>query len=283
MSHQAPYQATVDFFDTHPINEDQILQKVKDSGVSLDKLTEDILKQYDQDHYGGLEAVDILANKTGAQANSYILDVCSGMGGPARYLAHKYGCRVMGLDITESRYQGALHLTKLVKLDHLVDFRLGNAINMPFANDTFDIVISQESWAHIPQKAQVISECARVLKPQGILAFTDLTKTTSLGTIEEKRLQCEMAAHNMETLDGYSHLLRQAGFAILEREDLSAYWTEILVQRLNMYRSLKETTVEKFGEEHYRKWDDTYSFFVGLYADNQLGGGRFVARLDKQA
>ena len=57
-----------------------------------------------------------------------MLDVCSGMGGPARYLAHRLGCRVTGLDITESRYQGALRLTPLVGLDDLVDFRLGNAL-----------------------------------------------------------------------------------------------------------------------------------------------------------
>lgn len=66
--------------------------------------------------------------------------------GPARYLAHRYGCRVMGLDITASRHQSALRLTKLVKLDHLVDFRLGNALEMPFSDNTFDVVIGQEAW-----------------------------------------------------------------------------------------------------------------------------------------
>jgi hypothetical protein len=45
-----------------------------------------------------------------------------------------------------------------------------------------------------------------------------------------------------------------------------------------MYRSLEETTVARFGEEHFRKWDDTYAFFVGLFAKGQLGGGRFVAQ-----
>jgi hypothetical protein len=65
---------------------------------------------------------------------------------------------------------------------------------------------------------------------------------------------------------------------MLERDDLSRWWTEILKQRLEMYRSLEDTTVAKFGEEHFRRWDDAYAFFVGLFAAGRLGGGRFVAR-----
>ena len=61
-------------------------------------------------------------------------------------------------------------------------------------------------------------------------------------------------------------------------DDLGAWWTEILKQRLQMYRGLEATTVEKFGAEHFRRWDDTYAFFVGLFAQGQLGGGRLVAR-----
>jgi hypothetical protein len=54
------------------------------------------------------------------------------MGGPARYLAHRLGCRVTGLDITPSRHESAIRLTRLVGLDQLVDFSLGNALDMPF-------------------------------------------------------------------------------------------------------------------------------------------------------
>ncbi|MCI0530187.1 MAG: methyltransferase domain-containing protein, partial [Nitrospira sp.] len=142
----------IQYYDTHPINEDQILQTLQKKGIPLDMLTEEILKDYDQDHYGGVEAVDILAQKAGIQVSRgdlpgrpYVLDVCSGMGGPARYLAHRYGCRVVGLDFTESRYHGAIRLTKLVRLDHLVKFKLGNALDMPFSTTTFDIAIGQEA------------------------------------------------------------------------------------------------------------------------------------------
>ena len=80
----------VRFYDSHPINEQQILHDLERDGVALDGLTEDVLQNYDQDHFGGLEAVDVLAAKAGIDAASHVLDVCSGMGGPARYLREPY-------------------------------------------------------------------------------------------------------------------------------------------------------------------------------------------------
>jgi sarcosine/dimethylglycine N-methyltransferase len=108
--------SVIRFYETHPINEQQILHDLARDGVALDGLTEAVLQRYDQDHFGGLEAVDVLARKAGIGRDTHVLDVCSGMGGPARYLAFHYGCRATGLDITESRHQGARRLTRLVGL-----------------------------------------------------------------------------------------------------------------------------------------------------------------------
>lgn len=139
----------VSFYDAHPINKDQILNALESRGVSLETLTEEVLMEYDQDHYGGVEANDLLAERAGIRKTHHVLDVCSGMGGPARYLAHRIGCRVTGLDLTESRVSAAIRLTQLTKLSKLVDFRLGNALEMPFDDAHFDVVIGQEAWAHV--------------------------------------------------------------------------------------------------------------------------------------
>ena len=272
--------SVVHFYETHPINEQQILHDLARAGVALDGLTEAVLQDYDQDHFGGLAAVDVLAQKAGIGPDSHVLDVCSGMGGPARYLAYHLGCRVTGLDITASRHEGAIRLTGMVKLDHLVAFRLGNALDMPFADATFDVVIGQEAFAHVPDKPRLIAECARVVKPGGVIAFTDILRRSALAPEAHERLQREMTFLGLESLEGYGHLLAENGCTVLERDDLGAWWTEILVQRLAMYRGLKATTVAKFGAAHFKRWDDTYAFFVGLFAAGQLSGGRFVARRD---
>ena len=270
--------SVVQFFDTHPINEQQILNHLKRDGVAFDSLTEDILQNYDQDHFGGLGAVDQLADKADISANTSVLDVCSGIGGPARYLAHTRGCQVTGIDITKSRHESAIRLTEWVNLGHKVDFVHGNALDMPFDESTFDVVISQEAFAHIPDQARLIRECVRVLKPTGTIAFTAIVSSPTFHDEALARLQNEMAAAEIPGRERYCELLKKAGCINISCDDLSGWWTDILVDRLTMYRSLKDTTVAKFGEAHYQRWDDSYAFFVGLFTSGQLGGGRFVAK-----
>jgi sarcosine/dimethylglycine N-methyltransferase len=271
-------RAVVHFYETHPINEYEILEKLRADGIDLGSLTEEVLKDYDQDHFGGLEAVEVLAGKAGIGSASRVLDVCSGMGGPARYLAHRLGCRVTGLDLTKSRHDSAIRLTRMVGLDHLVDFRHGNALDMPFAEAGFDVVIGQEAFAHVPDKPRLIAECVRVVRPGGVVAFTDILRREHLSDGELERLRRAMTFQSLESLNGYTELLTGCGCTMLARDDLSAWWTEVLKRRLEMYRSLADTTTAKFGEDHFRKWDETYAFFVGLFAAGRLGGGRFVAR-----
>jgi ubiquinone/menaquinone biosynthesis C-methylase UbiE len=270
--------AVIRFYESHPINEYEILERLRADGIELEGLSEETLQNYDQDHFGGLEAVDALAAQAGIGPATHVLDVCSGMGGPARYLAHRLGCRVTGLDITRSRHEAAVRLTAMVGLDHLVDFRLGNALAMPFPAAGFDVVIGQEAFAHVPDKPRLIAECARVVRPGGLIAFTDIVRREGLSDAEFERLRRDMTFQSLQSLDGYGRLLADCGCTVLGREDLSAWWTEVLKRRLEMYRSLRDTTVAKFGLAHFERWDEAYAFFVGLFAAGRLGGGRFVAR-----
>jgi sarcosine/dimethylglycine N-methyltransferase len=270
--------AVIRFYDSHPINEGQILHDLARDGVALEGLTEDVLQRYDQDHFGGLGAVDLLAAGAGIGEASQVLDVCSGMGGPARYLASRLGCRVTGLDITQSRHRSAVRLTELVGLQHLVDFRHGSALAMPFEDASFDVVIGQEAFAHVPDKPRLIGECARVVKQGGRIAFTDIMAGERLTPQALTRVRRDMAFAGFETLDSYGRLLAENGCTVVERADLTAQSTEILVQRLAMYRELRGTTAARFGAEHFRRWDDTYAFFVRLFAQRQLAGGRLIGR-----
>lgn len=269
--------SVVKFYDSHPINEEQIIETLQSKGIDLDGLSEEVLKDFDQDHYGGVEAVDILAEKAAINASSRVLDVCSGMGGPARYLAHRHGCPVVGIDITESRVASARRLTALVKLEHLVSFEVGNAVDMHFPEACFDVVIGQEAWVHIPERHRLISEIARLLKAGGRVAFTDIVRAGALDEGEFRKLKEGMAFAGLETAETYRNLLEQRGFALLESEDVGKEWVGIVSRRLEMYRCLKKETVRKFGEAHYRAWDDFYEFFVSMFGERKLSGVRIVA------
>jgi sarcosine/dimethylglycine N-methyltransferase len=268
----------IQFYDTHPINEDEILGKLAARGTNLDTLTEDELKDFDQDHYGGVHVVDVLADRAGIRREHHVLDVCSGMGGPARWIAHRYGCRVTGLDFTESRVEAAKRLTRRVRLDHLVDFVQGDATAMPLSDSRYDVLIGQESWLHIPDKAALIQQCARVVKPTGTIAFTDIVLRAELTRGEQQRLAAEMHAPTIASADRYAELLENNGCQVELREDLSDEWKRILVDRLAMYRSLRDTTIAKFGEARFLEYDRAYSHFVSLFVAGKLGGARLVAR-----
>src|SRR3569623_445401 len=119
--------AVARFYDYHPINARQVLDAVVARGIAPNEIMEAVLQEHDQDHYGGTAATDRLLAEATVRVEDVVLDGCSGMGGPARYLAFKTGCHVTGLDLTASRVEGATELTRVAGLSASVRFVHGNA------------------------------------------------------------------------------------------------------------------------------------------------------------
>ena len=260
------------FYDFHPINAKQILDAVVARGIAPDAITEAVLQQHDQDHYGGTAATERLITEAAVRAEDVVLDVCSGMGGPARYLAWKTGCDVTGLDLTASRVEGATELTRVAGLSDSVRFVHGNALDMPFQDTSFTLAIAQESFAHIPDKPRLLAECARVLHPGGRLVFSDILHRGNLSVRDAHRLLEGMTFSEIETLNGYAEQLSLRGMAVVRLFDLTEEWTHILVERHTMYRSLESHTVARLGREHFERYDRAYEHFVGLYQSGVLAG-----------
>ena len=269
------------FYNTHPISESQVLNKLEQTGADTSILTVELLQHHDQDHFGGLAATDALARHAKINESTHVLDLCCGLGGPARYLAYHHGCRVTGVDMNTDRLAGAVRLTERTKLEDRVLFHHANALQTGLADETFDVIVSQEAFCHIPDKKTLIAECVRLLKPGGCIVYTDILARNSMTNEIRSRLESEMAFSELSTLEQYCHLLEEKGCQVVKVEDLSDDWAQILIDRLAMYRSLKEQTVSSFGLAHFQKWDRTYSFFVDLYRSGELGGGRFVVRKPK--
>jgi ubiquinone/menaquinone biosynthesis C-methylase UbiE len=272
-----PAPDVVDFYDRHPINETQVLASARDGAGALRGLRPEDLWQWDQDHYGGLPAVEALARRAAIAPGMAVLDVCAGLGGPARFLAHRFGVRVTGVDLTHSRCAAGARLTALVRLGPVVRHVRGDAQVLPFRAGVFDAAVSQEGLLHVADKEAVLAECARVLKPGARLAFSDWIARPRLGDNERRRLYEWMAAVSLQSLDGYRGLLARAGFDGILAEDLSGEWITTLRARLRMYRGLREQTVARLGQARYDEYNQLYGFFVDLVEAGKLGGGRFSA------
>jgi SAM-dependent methyltransferase len=134
------------------------------------------LAPYDQFHGRGLEATEEMAAQVRAAPGHHLLDIGSGIGGPARLFAGRFGCRVTGIDLTAEFCEVARHVTRLVGLEDRVAFELGNALAMPFGDATFDGAYSMNVTMNIADKGAFYREACRVLKPGAWLLLSEVVR-----------------------------------------------------------------------------------------------------------
>jgi SAM-dependent methyltransferase len=143
-------------------------------GPEDQRLTPQQLGALDQFHTRGLAATAELAKLAGISADTSVLDVGSGIGGPARFLAATYGCRVTGVDLSEPFVEAARYLTERTGQSAQVSFRTGSALALPFNDGRFDVVLLQHVAMNIANRARLYHEIRRVLKPGGRFATFDV-------------------------------------------------------------------------------------------------------------
>lgn len=217
-------RTAVDFYENHRISAQIILTKLEAARGTLDGLRPDELFPRDQDHYGGTAANDALAKCAHIGSGTKVVDLCAGPGGPARYLAHRYGAFVIGIELTPARVAGASELTQLVGLSSQVQVVEGNVTALPLPDASQDAVVSQEALFHVPDLARALSEAHRVLRPGGRIAFTDWIAHEPLSAADEQLLWDGMAAATLINIDRHAELLRRAGFEIESIEDETDRW-----------------------------------------------------------
>lgn len=138
------------------------------------QLTPQQLSALDQFHVRGLAATAELAKLIGITADMSVLDVGSGVGGPARFLAATYGCRVTGVDLSEPFVEAARYLTQRTGQSEQVWFWTASALNLPFDESHFDVVLLQHVAMNISDRARLYREIRRVLKSGGKFATFDV-------------------------------------------------------------------------------------------------------------
>src|SRR5579871_2695840 len=143
-------------------------------GPADQQLAPQQLAGLDQFHTRGLAATAELARLIGITAGMAVLDVGSGVGGPARFLAATAGCHVTGVDLSEPFVDAARYLTGRTGQGALVSFETGSALELPFADDHFDVALLQHVAMNIADRPRLYREIRRVLKPGGRFATYDV-------------------------------------------------------------------------------------------------------------
>lgn len=151
----------------------RIFDAMKAAGIDPETVTVQQLAPVDHFHARGLQATVELANALPIKAGQRLVDIGCGIGGPARYLAQRFGCRVDGLDITAPFVDAGNKLTALVGMQDAVTIEHGDGQRLPYADTTFDGGYAQHVTMNVRDRRAFFDEAFRVLKPGAFFALTE--------------------------------------------------------------------------------------------------------------
>jgi ubiquinone/menaquinone biosynthesis C-methylase UbiE len=190
--------------------------------IDPDHPTVEQLAPFDHFHGRGLEATQEATNLVSPASADHILDVGSGIGGPARYFARRFGCRVTGIDLTAEFCEVARALTRAVGLTDRISFEHGNALTMPFADASFDGAYSMNVSMNIADKAGLYREVRRVLKPGAWFVLAEIAQGPAGAPTYPTPWARSAETSFLTTPDATHDALAAAGFAIVKSRDTAA-------------------------------------------------------------
>jgi ubiquinone/menaquinone biosynthesis C-methylase UbiE len=201
---------------------DLIASALESAGKDCKNLTTADLATVDEFHIRGRNATLELAERMNLGAGSQVLDIGSGLGGPARTLAETYGCRVTGIDLTQDFCDAAAAMSGWVGLDKLTSFKQGDATKLPFADRQFDAAMTIHVAMNIAAKDKIYGEARRVLKPSAIFAVYDVLQGEGGDVLYPVPWAREPSISHLATPDQMKSLLGGAGFKLLDVQDSTA-------------------------------------------------------------
>lgn len=218
---------------THGSLQQAIFDALKAMGKNPDRLSAGDLSAADEFHLGWLAATRALALDLGLARGMHVLDVGSGIGGPARFFAETHGCRVTGIDLTEEFVRVATELTRRCGLSELVSFKQGSALDLPFDAGTFDGATLIHVGMNIADKAKLFENVRRVLKPGALFGVYEVMRAGEGDLPYPMPWAQTIETSFVEAPETYRRLLTAAGFKI-EREENRREFV------LNLAREMRE-------------------------------------------
>ena len=240
----------------------------------------DVIERMYSDGYlsiGGDESTREQARLGGIAAGHQVLDVGSGLGGPACLLAGEFGCNVTGLDLVELNVAAARKAANASGVSDATRFVQGDATAMDFADAEFDVVWGQDAWCHVDDKAALIAECARVLKHNGRMVFSDWV---TLGQADVATAQAALdaaASPHMVAVERYVALLQDHGLVVESRQDLSALFTRQYQQVMAGLNDVSEQIVQRWGQKVFDIVAEKNGDILRGFEQRAIGGVRIVA------
>lgn len=225
--------------------------------------------------------VERLAALACIKPGSRVLDVGCGLGGSALWLARHLDCSVLGLNISPVQVSMATEKARVEGLDGRAEFRVFDANHLDLPTESFDVVWVIECSEHITDKAQFISDCARILKKGGTLALCAWLKSESLSSPGGERLVSDvcqgMLCPGLATMRDYTQWMRASGLQQLEASDITRHVKETWARCEEVVRRQEIKALIGAADERTRRFVDTFSLMREAFESGAMAYGMFAA------
>lgn len=214
--------------------QEAVLGALVASGYDPDHLDPEALAPAEEFHTFGRPASIALAEAAGVSEDDRVLDVGSGLGGPARLLARRYGCHVTGIDLTQELCDVAADLTERMGLAGRVRIHQGDALDLPLEDGSIDVIWTQHASMNIADKVGLFTEMRRVASVDARLAFFDILAGPESPIHFPVPWAEDPAVSHLASVNETRDLVSEAGFEI-------RVWDDLTRDAVEFYQGLADT------------------------------------------
>jgi cyclopropane fatty-acyl-phospholipid synthase-like methyltransferase len=258
-------------------NPQRIFNELKSHQDDNSTLKVEDLCSFDQYHYLGTAAVDDAISTLKLGPDDSVIDIGSGIGGPARYMAEKTGCQVTALELQPELNEIATNLTDRCGLSNQVLHQCGDILDFPEDKNVFNFAVSWLSFLHIQERNSLFSKCFNILKPTGKMFIEDFYKINEFSEKEIRVLDYDISCVYLPSKEEYIKQLISNGFMNVNFYEKTKSWKTFVKERKNRFIENHESQIKTHDEKIVDELEDFYKKMDWLFDGDNLGGLRIIA------